>query len=262
MAHKLKKDLKLLIKNLMSLLAWPRVVSRKGYCPVCRKEATFSSDSAWLRDNYRCHGCASIPRDRQLLKHIHLYFPVMEEERAIVEYGPGNEFVKDLGGCYTGCQYWPERKFGETFGDFRNEDMENSTFPDDSFDLVCHADIMEHLFHPERALLDNCRILRPGGVAIFVFPVYRELPATIQMANVNEGGRVEYYYPPEYHGSPVGGGKCLVVWKYAVDIINRFRSIVEGINDGHSYEFFHTTDKDESMGIDGEFLDVVCVRKH
>lgn len=47
---------------------------------------------------------------------------------------------------------------------------EELDFHDAAFDLVVGAAILHHLFHPEKAVAGAARVLRPGGVAIFIEP--------------------------------------------------------------------------------------------
>ena len=45
-------------------------------------------------------------------------------------------------------------------------DMENLDFPDASFDGVLAIEVIRHVPHPELAVAEAARVLRPGGVAI------------------------------------------------------------------------------------------------
>jgi hypothetical protein len=49
--------------------------SHKGYCPCCEKEVIFRSFNSWLRDNFICTNCFSIPRERALMLTIEKYYP-------------------------------------------------------------------------------------------------------------------------------------------------------------------------------------------
>lgn len=49
---------------------------------------------------------------------------------------------------------------------------EDQPFPSDSFDLISVLDVLEHLEDPRRSLLEVQRLLRVGGVALLVVPVY------------------------------------------------------------------------------------------
>jgi SAM-dependent methyltransferase len=47
---------------------------------------------------------------------------------------------------------------------------EELLFEDQQFDLVVGAAILHHLFDPEKALSETCRVLKPGGIALFFEP--------------------------------------------------------------------------------------------
>ena len=57
--------------------------------------------------------------------------------------------------------------------DFKVMDAADLQFPDDCFDIVGCAFSFHHLPHPERTIAEIRRVLKPGGVAIFV-EMYRD----------------------------------------------------------------------------------------
>lgn len=46
-------------------------------------------------------------------------------------------------------------------------------FPDNSFDVVVHADVIEHLENPQKAVSEFARVLKPAGVALVSTPQRR-----------------------------------------------------------------------------------------
>ncbi|MDX6699290.1 MAG: hypothetical protein QOE65_2687 [Solirubrobacteraceae bacterium] len=89
--------------------------------------------------------------------------------------------VLDLG-CGVGHSYAllsPRRTVGVDLdaGALRGQDRETHVadmralpFPDASFDSVLSVQSIEHVPDPERVLAEAVRVLRPGGVAVFVTP--------------------------------------------------------------------------------------------
>ncbi|WP_209262501.1 hypothetical protein [Thiorhodococcus minor] len=51
------------------------VLSNRGRCPACRREVTFVSREAWLRNHYLCPSCGSLPRERALMSVLAAYHP-------------------------------------------------------------------------------------------------------------------------------------------------------------------------------------------
>src|SRR5437016_14407750 len=51
-----------------------------------------------------------------------------------------------------------------------NKNIEQLTFPDNSFDIVITSDVMEHVRLDERAHQEIQRVLKPGGIYLFTVP--------------------------------------------------------------------------------------------
>jgi 2-polyprenyl-3-methyl-5-hydroxy-6-metoxy-1,4-benzoquinol methylase len=68
--------------------------------------------------------------------------------------------------------------------------LENQTFDDDSFDLVIHLDVMEHLYNPFTALREVWRTLRSQGDCIFTVPIEPGRQQSQQVAFLDNGNRV------------------------------------------------------------------------
>jgi ubiquinone/menaquinone biosynthesis C-methylase UbiE len=66
----------------------------------------------------------------------------------------------------------------------------NMKFPDMSFDLVLHSDVLEHIKYPIRGLSECYRILKPGGYCAFTIPMI------VDRLTISREGM-----PPSYHGS-------------------------------------------------------------
>jgi len=61
---------------------------------------------------------------------------------------------------YTPTQFYPNAPRGAYRDGVRCEDLEQQTFDDESFDLVITQDVMEHIFHPDRAYREIWRTLK------------------------------------------------------------------------------------------------------
>lgn len=59
--------------------------------------------------------------------------------------------------------------------DLRKEDIQNLSFPDESFDTVISCETIEHVPHPRLALKELHRVLKPGGRLILTCPNYFNL---------------------------------------------------------------------------------------
>lgn len=192
-----------------------------GICPTCLNEVTFASYHPWLRDNYFCSHCGSIPRERALMVTIEKYFPNWHKytihESSPINRGASLRLSQECTG-YLPSQYYPDHQPGEMVGIFRNENLEALTFDDESIDLHITQDVLEHLFHPSLAFKEIARTLKPGGAHIFTVPLVRKSTPTVQCARLGDDGEIIHLRTPEYHGNPVSqeGSLVTVYWGYDI----------------------------------------------
>jgi SAM-dependent methyltransferase len=133
---------------------------------------------------------------------------------------------------------------------FRCESLESLTFKDQSFDLFVTQDVMEHIFNPDLAFREICRVLKPGGAHIFTVPIVNKFRKTEVCARLDENGETVLLKPPEYHGNPVDEEGALVTMHWGYDIV-AYISQVAGMP-----STIMTID-DLSQGIKAELIDVV-----
>lgn len=87
-----------------------------------------------------------------------------------------------------------------TLSIYPESDMMNMKFPDMSFDLVLHSDVLEHIKYPIRGLSECYRILKPGGYCAFTIPMI------VDRLTISREGM-----PPSYHGSSDNVSDDLIV---------------------------------------------------
>lgn len=225
-----------------------------GICPLCERHTLFIERSDWLRDNYFCVQCWSIPRFRAIVDTLQTYFPQWRQQ-SIHESSPaGSASDKLRNECaqYVPTHYFPDVKPGTTHQGFRCENLEEQTFADASFDLVVSQDVFEHVLHPERGFREVARTLKPGGAHVFTIPYYGQW-ATKRRAEERKG-KVVHLHPPEYHGNPIDEKGSLVVTEWGYDMAD-FIYKASGLT---------TTvllTRDRTKGLDGQFLEVFISRK-
>lgn len=219
----------------------------QGHCPVCRASTTFVATDAWLRDAYECVRCRTIPRQRALVHVLDTLRPSWRQ-LSIHESSPSLPRFGDVCRDYTYSHFLPDVERGASRKGVRCEDLEQLTFPDASFDVFVTQDVLEHVFHPDRALSEIMRCLKPGGVHVFTTPKHRSLPKSQRRADLRRG-EVVHLLEPEYHGNPIGDGRSLVTWDYGVD----FEQLAERWG-GYLVSTYLV--RDRQQGLDGEFLDV------
>lgn len=218
-----------------------------GRCAVCEADATFVADGDWLRDAYVCLQCRTIPRQRALVEVLDALRPGWRA-LDLHESSPTLPYLAERCPRYTYSQLLPGVERGTSWHGARCEDLERLTFPDASFDVFITQDVLEHVFHPDRALSEVMRCLRPGGLHVFTTPKHRGLSRTRRRAELGEG-EVVHLLEPTYHGNPVGDGRALVVWDFGADL----ESLAERWG---GYLVSTYVLRDRRRGLDGEFLEV------
>ncbi|MGY2137202.1 class I SAM-dependent methyltransferase [Pseudomonas reactans] len=223
-----------------------------GYCHCCRSNTEFVAYSAWLRDSYVCGQCMSCPRQRHIQLILDTYFPGWENKK-IHESSPSNSFISRYCKEYSSSQYMSGMKSGTITNGIRAESIEQLSFDDNSIDIFITQDVLEHVFHPEIAIKEISRVLKPGGFHLFTTPKYKTLGKSTTRAKIMPDGTLTHLLPAEYHGNPVGDGRALVTFDFG----NDFEDLLSEWS-GKSVQVFHT--KDRSKGIDAEFNEVFIIR--
>jgi SAM-dependent methyltransferase len=104
----------------------------------------------------------------------------------------------------------------------RCEDVHRLTYADESFDLVTHTEVLEHVPDDARALTELLRVLRPGGTMIFTVPMH-EGAHTIERARIRDG-EIEHLLEPVHHADPLQPEGILAFRDYGRDILERLRA--------------------------------------
>ena len=191
-----------------------------GYCPICERRTLFVESGPWLRDQYLCVRCRSIPRWRALIHTLDVDFPSWRE-LTIHEGSPGgpaSRMLRREAPGYSASQYLlPEFPRGAVVGNVTCQDLEALSFPDDSIDLFITQDVLEHVLRPESALKEIARVTRPGGAHVFTVPIHRGRDTLVRA--IPAGSGIEHLCPPQYHGNPVDPNGSLVVREWGDDFV-------------------------------------------
>src|SRR6185436_4377685 len=140
-------------------------------------------------------------------------------------YGATLEFLRRSFADVQCSEYKPAHPLGAFVDGMRNEDVQQLTFPDGSFDVVTSNQVFEHVPDDRRGYAECLRVLRPGGALIFTIPLL-DTPKTEEVARIDAGGRIEWLATPEYHDSRLGGPQSAPVFhRHSIhDITARVRA--------------------------------------
>src|ERR1700730_915489 len=243
----------------MSMAQQKTSLEVNGFCPICSAPARFRSDSPWLRDFFRCEGCGSIPRERALMAAIEMFYPEWRtmaiHESSPVERGASPRLKRECS-AYTASFYDPVVPLGTLHPQqgYRCENLEYLTFADASFDLVLTQDVFEHIFHPDRAIKEIARVLKPGGAYLMTVPIVMKSSPSQRRARIDNNGNITHLKAPEYHGNPIDERGSLVTIDWGYDILD--------------YLTFQSSlcctmifMDDLSRGIRAEFIEVIVCRR-
>ncbi|MDP4285484.1 MAG: class I SAM-dependent methyltransferase [Bacteroidota bacterium] len=222
----------------------------KGFCTVCEQHVTFYEFAPWLRDNYKCSNCNSIPRNRALVNALNIFYPNWKNS-TLHESSPGGPlsfYLSKNAKGYSSSHFFEDIPRGAHSGDFRSEDLSALTFEDESLDIFITSDVFEHVMEPEKAFKEIARVLKKGGAHIFTMPWYPKYEKSIQRAKI-ENNEIIFLLEPIYHGNPISEKGSLVTYDWGRDFVNYI------YKSSGLYTTIYLV-KDRSLGLEAEFLEV------
>ena len=230
----------------------------EGFCQICDTAATFHVPKEYteMREHYICNKCRSVPRERALMYCIEKYYPNWRD-LDVHESSParrGASVKLATSSHYNSSQFLPGFPFGREQNGIRNENIEKLSFPDRSFDIFVTQDVMEHVFHPDRAFAEIARVLRPGGAHIFTVPLMNRAKPSERAARVLADGKVEHLLPAEYHGNPVSEQGSLVTMRWGRDIGRHIHQATGLFTTIHYLDNFQ-------LGIRADYIEVLVTHK-
>lgn len=228
-----------------------------GRCVICQADVVFTSRYKWYRDHLKCPRCDSVPRERALMYVLETFYPQWRKLR-IHEMAPTGRGVslklREAAG-YEASQYFPSLPLGERSPEgWMNQDAENLTYADDTFDLVVTQDVFEHVFDIDAAFLEIRRTLRPGGAHIFTTPLVNKARSTECRASRAADGSIRHHAEPEHHDNPVSPDGALVTWHFGFDLAARVTERVQMPTVIFSYDRL-------DLGIRAEYIEVLMSLK-
>ncbi len=193
-------------------------------CNICRRPSVFLRDSVedpWIR---RCLWCRSTPKYRaiQFTAEQHLkgtLDELLNNGGRIYEASTTSPIHRRYrgGSNYVSSGFFFDQPFGvEVRPGVWNEDVQQLSFVDASFDVVISSETMEHVRRPWLGFREIQRVLKPGGIHVFTIP-YRDDRLTT--ARVDTSGEENVYLLPKvYHQDPYRTEDSLVFTDFGRDL--------------------------------------------
>ncbi len=197
-----------------------------GFCAICDESVDFVATTAWsttdatgkIKINWRehliCPNCNMRNRLRAALHFAIQRFGMEAENRIYIteQFGSTYRWLRGRFKNVTGSEYLsPKRASGSRMLGITHQDVENLSFPRDSFDNILTFDVMEHVPDHLAAFESFARVLRPGGRLVMTAPFTIDKYDTTVRAMVHSNGQIEHFMPAELHGNPtdpINGALC------------------------------------------------------
>ena len=189
------------------------------------------------RESGNCSGCGNSARSRGFASAILKAIPlgkVRNLREWVFEANKTGLHIAEINSCgklhpilsqsnhLSYSEYVPEDNFKTRIKywlkGIKNQNIEKLTYPNNSFDLVLHTEVLEHIDQPEKGIEECIRILKPKGILLFTVPLIMDRKSIRKARLVN--GKVIQISKPSYHGS--GENDNLVFWEFGGDVIKKW----------------------------------------
>ena len=120
---------------------------------------------------------------------------------------------------YVVSEYYDDSSPGSIINGTRNENLEQLSFPDNSFNIIISSDVLEHVSDIGKALSEIKRVLKPGGYHIFTIPVDYKMDRTTERAIVTNGLIINLL-EPVMHGDTMRNNGILAFRDFGNDAIS------------------------------------------
>jgi len=114
----------------------------------------------------------------------------------------------------------------------RHEDLQVTSFKDNSFDIVISTEVFEHIPHPYKAFKEVYRILKPGGAHVFTVPYAANSKRDVNMSFISDEGKVMNgpgeppdLIPPHYHGDSLRKEGIIVFTIFTPEMLKKLCAI-------------------------------------
>ena len=201
-----------------------------GFCNLCRRRTVFVCDVAadrWIR---RCCRCRSTPKYRAIVRAIESEtgesLTHYVRARKIYELSTTSPIFRTLRGHenYEASGYFSDKPFGKKIDSlYWNQDLQDLTFPSESFDVVISSETMEHVRRPWQGFSEVLRVLKPNGFYVFTIPFRGD---RLTRPRVDTAGAEDVFLLKKvYHHDPYRPQDSLVYTDFGADLPDLLRRI-------------------------------------
>ncbi len=162
-----------------------------------------------VRPNARCPRCFSAERQRMVLVYLRERTDVFSAARSVLHFAPEAGIERHL---RTNAKL--DYITADLDGSRAMEAMDITDIPrpDNTFDIVLCSHVLEHVPDDRKAMREIFRVLRPGGFAIVLVPLYEDMAETYENRDITTpDGRLEHFDQIDH------------VRKYGMDYFDRLK---------------------------------------
>ncbi len=185
----------------------PWVPGPRFECPVCETKCVFVDFGYPARKNVCCSNCGSLERHRGVWLYLKERTRIFEAEARVLHFAPEG-FSGRLRGLsnveYVTADLEPEKAM-------LTVDICDMQLDDRAFDVILCSHVLEHVENDHKAMSELLRVLKPGGVALVMVPINRDV--TYEDPSITTpAGRLKAFGQPDH------------VRVYGPDIAERLRA--------------------------------------
>jgi len=170
-------------------------------CPICgrccTRFATFNG-----RANAMCPRCFSLERHRLIFLYLRARTRVFEEDMAVLHFAPEKCLAAKLrqrqGARYVTADNMTQHIALIEVKPDRTMSLTKIEDPDDTYDLVICSHVLEHVMEDCQAMIEMCRVLKPGGMALIMVPINPGASVSLEDYSLDENQRREQYGSPHH----------------------------------------------------------------
>jgi SAM-dependent methyltransferase len=196
-----------------------------GYCHICKcdRRLLIDPDLSWS-NTYACFMCGTGARTRGFIMVLDFYFS--DYKHSLVHesgvLGVVSNHIANASAFYSSSEWDYSVLPGTILSDnHSNQNLEQLTFDDNTFDYFITQDVFEHINYPEKAAKEIMRVLKPGGKHVFTTPrVILKLKESRPRIKI-ENGEIIHLEPPAYHSrNNTAANDWLVTHDYGDDFLD------------------------------------------
>lgn len=208
-----------------TMINWRKLAIRVTYCPVCAsKRPTIRLDTNEI--SVRCLTCRASAVTMSLVAVLRRVVQDLKTKEVYELSSRGalfNYLVRNTQKL-TYSEYFDNVAPGTFFHGVQCQDVQNLTYPSESFDVCTSTEVFEHIPDDLKGFSEIRRVLRPNGVFVFTVPLSTEAE-TVERARLAPTGEIQHLLSPEYHMDPIRGHKPVLAFRnYGQDIVDRLIS--------------------------------------